>query len=208
LTAFSQGIAYFHAGSDILRSKSLDGNSYNSGDWFNRLDWTYQQNYFGTGLPPEKENARFYPIMRPLLADQRIKPRPQDIAMSRDAFRDLLRIRSSSALFRLSSSADIQQRLRFFNTGPEQNPAVIAAHLNGENLSTAHFKAVMYFINVSKQEQRLVIPEQQGRHFQLHPVHLMHGAGDQRIANEAHFVSESGGFILPALSVVCFVELN
>jgi hypothetical protein len=37
--------------------------------------------------------------------------------MSRDAFRDLLRIRSSSALFRLSSSADIQQRLRFFNTG-------------------------------------------------------------------------------------------
>lgn len=208
LTAFSQGIAYFHAGSDILRSKSLDGNSYNSGDWFNRLDWTYQQNYFGTGLPPEKDNARFYPIMRPLLSDPRIKPRPQDIAMSRDAFRDLLRIRSSSGLFRLTSSTEIQRRLRFFNTGQGQNPAVIAAHLNGENLEAANFRAVMYFINVSKQEQRLVIPEQQGRHFQLHPVHLMHGAGDQRIASEAHFVSESGGFILPALSVVCFVELN
>ncbi|WP_212680331.1 alpha-1,6-glucosidase domain-containing protein [Undibacterium rivi] len=208
LTAFSQGIAYFHAGSDLLRSKSLDGNSYNSGDWFNRLDWTYQQNYFGTGLPPEKDNARFYTIMGPLLTDQRIKPRAQDIAMSRDAFRDLLRIRSSSALFRLSSSEEIQQRLRFFNTGPEQNPAVIAAHLNGENLSAAHFKAVMYFINVSKQEQRLVIPEQQGRHFQLHPVHLMHGAGDQRIASQAQFISESGSFILPALSVVCFVEVN
>ncbi|RYF04574.1 MAG: DUF3372 domain-containing protein [Oxalobacteraceae bacterium] len=34
LVAFSQGIAYFHAGQDILRSKSLDRNSYDSGDWF------------------------------------------------------------------------------------------------------------------------------------------------------------------------------
>lgn len=208
LTAFSQGIAYFHAGSDILRSKSLDGNSYNSGDWFNRLDWTYQQNYFGSGLPYKKEHARFYPIMRQLLSDPQIKPRRQDIAMSRDAFRDLLRIRSSSALFRLPNSAEIQQRLRFFNTGPEQNPAVIAAHLNGENLEAANFKAVMYFINASNQEQSLLIPEQQGHHLQLHPVHLMPGAGDQRIASEARFMRESGSFILPARSVVCFVEAN
>ena len=39
IAAFSQGIAYFHAGQDILRSKSMDRNSYDSGDWFNRLDW-------------------------------------------------------------------------------------------------------------------------------------------------------------------------
>ena len=39
--AFSQGIAYFHAGIDVLRSKSLDRNSFDSGDWFNRIDWTY-----------------------------------------------------------------------------------------------------------------------------------------------------------------------
>ena len=31
LVAFSQGIAFFHAGDDILRSKSLDRDSYNSG---------------------------------------------------------------------------------------------------------------------------------------------------------------------------------
>jgi pullulanase len=37
---FSQGIAYFHAGVEMLRSKSMDRNSYDSGDWFNRLDWT------------------------------------------------------------------------------------------------------------------------------------------------------------------------
>ena len=32
LVAFGQGIAFFHAGCDILRSKSLDRDSYNSGE--------------------------------------------------------------------------------------------------------------------------------------------------------------------------------
>ena len=57
LNAFSQGIAYFHAGMELLRSKSMDRNSFDSGDWFNRLDWTGQDNYFGTGLPPAPDNA-------------------------------------------------------------------------------------------------------------------------------------------------------
>ena len=51
LNAFSQGIAYFHAGMELLRSKSMDRNSYDSGDWFNRVDWTLQDNFFGSGLP-------------------------------------------------------------------------------------------------------------------------------------------------------------
>lgn len=33
LIAVSQGIAFFHAGDEMLRSKSLDRDSYNSGDW-------------------------------------------------------------------------------------------------------------------------------------------------------------------------------
>lgn len=31
-----QGIPFFHAGDEMFRSKSLDRDSYNSGDWFNR----------------------------------------------------------------------------------------------------------------------------------------------------------------------------
>jgi pullulanase len=52
-----QGIPFFHAGDDTLRSKSLDRDSYNSGDWFNRLDFTYETNNFGVGLPPEEKNG-------------------------------------------------------------------------------------------------------------------------------------------------------
>src|SRR5690606_2662869 len=46
---YAQGVPFMQAGSDIMRSKSMDRNSYNSGDWFNRLDWTYQTNNFGVG---------------------------------------------------------------------------------------------------------------------------------------------------------------
>ncbi|XP_039024711.1 pullulanase 1, chloroplastic-like [Hibiscus syriacus] len=36
IIALTQGIQFFHAGDEMLRSKSLDRDSYNSGDWFNR----------------------------------------------------------------------------------------------------------------------------------------------------------------------------
>ena len=44
--AVSQGVAFFHAGDDLLRSKSLDRDSYNSGDWFNKLLWDGSSNNF------------------------------------------------------------------------------------------------------------------------------------------------------------------
>ncbi len=51
--ALSQGPALSLAGSDLLRSKSLDRNSYDSGDWFNAIHWNCQDgNGFGRGLPP------------------------------------------------------------------------------------------------------------------------------------------------------------
>ena len=57
IVALAQGVPFFHAGQDMLRSKSMDRNSYDSGDWFNRLDFTYGSNNFGVGLPPAADNA-------------------------------------------------------------------------------------------------------------------------------------------------------
>ena len=107
--AFSQGVAYFHAGIDMLRSKSLDRNSFDSGDWFNRLDWSYQDNYFGTGLPPRTDNGKDWDADAAAAGRRRRSSRrPRDIAFMRDGFRDLLRIRASSPLFRLRSAQDIR----------------------------------------------------------------------------------------------------
>jgi pullulanase/glycogen debranching enzyme len=206
INAFSQGVAYFHAGFDILRSKSLDRNSFESGDWFNRLDWSYQDNYFGTGLPPAADNGKDYALLKPVLRNENIKPAPADIAYARDAFRDLLAIRSSSTLFRLRSAADIKQRLRFFNTGPSQVPTVVAARIDGKGYAGARFKTVAYLINVDKTEQRVTATEERNRRYQLHPVHTGMAAADKRVAAEAKYDKLSGTFTIPARSAVVFVE--
>lgn len=201
IDAFSQGVAYFHAGVDILRSKSLDRNSFNSGDWFNRIDWRCQDNYFGTGLPPQGDNGRDWPLFKPLLANAAIKPAPADIAFARDAFRDLLRIRASSTLFRMRTAEDIRQRLRFFNTGPRQEPTVIAAHLDGRGYAGARFEGISYLINVDKVTHVVIDPQARGKRMRLHPTH----AADKR-AVEARFDSATGAFTIPPRTAAVFVE--
>jgi pullulanase len=201
INAFSQGVAYFHAGIDTLRSKSLDRNSFNSGDWFNRIDWSYQDNYFGSGLPPSADNGKDYALIGPLLANQAIKPTPTDIAFARDVFRDLLAIRASSTLFRLRSAADIEQRLRFYNTGPNQEPTVIAARLDGRGYAGAGFAQIVYFINVDKVAHRLVIDDERGQHWRAHPAQN----ADRRLL-EARYDGERGSFDIPARSAVVFVQ--
>jgi pullulanase-type alpha-1,6-glucosidase len=204
-TAFSQGMAYFHAGVDVLRSKSMDRDSFDSGDWFNRLDWTCTDNHFGSGLPPEKVNAASWPLIAPRLADARLKPAPADIAFARDAFRDLLRIRASSRLFRLDSAEAVQQRLQMHNTGPDQNPVLFAGELDGAGLAGAGFRRVMYLVNVDKLPQALALDLARGRPWVLHPVHRAAQAADRRAATEATFDAGSGRFSVPARTAVVYV---
>ena len=70
-TALGQSPSFWHAGADLLRSKSLDRNSFDSGDWFNTLDWTGADNGFGHGLPPKADNEAKWPFQQPLLARRR-----------------------------------------------------------------------------------------------------------------------------------------
>jgi pullulanase/glycogen debranching enzyme len=203
--AFAQGIAYYHAGIDVLRSKSLDRNSFNSGDWFNRLDWSYRDNYFGTGLPPADDNGKDYALIKPLLANAAFRPQPSDIAFARDAFRDLLAIRASSTLFRLPSAVEIKRRLRFFNTGSAQVPTVVAAHLDGQGYPGANFAGIRYFINVDKVGHTVTDRQAAGKTMRLHPVFLSPKVADKR-ATQASFDQATGAFSIPPRTAVVFVE--
>jgi pullulanase len=209
INMFSQGIAYFHAGIDTLRSKSMDGNSYDSGDWFNRLDWNFKENYFATGLPPKRDNEKNYALIKARLNNALIKPDASNIAFSREAFIDLLRIRASSSLFRLASASDIKQRLTFYNTGPKQNPVVLAGHLAGvineKKYPGAGFQEIIYFLNVDKKLQTLKIPEESGKSYSLHPIHENLNAADPRPAKLAKYQAADGSFSIPARSAVVFV---
>ena len=205
INAFSQGVAYYHAGIDTLRSKSLDKNSFNAGDWFNRIDWSYQDNYFGTGLPQSDDNGKDWPLLKPYLARAAaIKPQPSDIAFARDAFRDLLAIRASSTLFRMRSTEDIVQRLRFFNTGPQQEPTVLAAWIDGKGYPGAHFAGLGYLVNVDKVAHTVTDEALRGKRLVLHPVHRAPNAADKRAA-QATFENASGSFTVPPRTAVVFV---
>ncbi len=202
--SFSQGIAYHHAGMEVLRSKSLDRNSYDSGDWFNRLDWTYTDNGFGAGLPPSRDNGKDWALLKPVLADASIKPRPEEIVWMRDAFNDLLRIRAGSSLFRMRTADDVRARLTFRNVGPDQNPVVIAAHLDGAGYAGAGFREILYAINVSPEVQTLVLPEETRKAYVLHPVQRAADAADTR-PREARYEPASGGFTIPSRTAVVYV---
>jgi pullulanase-type alpha-1,6-glucosidase len=202
---YSQGIPFFQAGTDLLRSKSLDRNSYNSGDWFNRLDWTYQTNNFGVGLPPAGDNSGEWNRMRPFLADPTIAPAPENIVASAQRFQDMLRVRYSSPLFRLTTGADVQERVYFYNVGLEQIGGLIVMHLSdevGADLDPNHKHVLVIFNTTNDTLSGYMDDALVGLGtWELHPI-LANGADD--LMKEASY-DEANGFSIPRYSAAVFV---
>lgn len=204
IVMFSQGVPFFQAGDDLLRSKSLDRNSYNSGDWFNRLDFTYQSNNWGIGLPPAADNQSMWPTMQTLLANPDLAPTPDDIAFARDTFRELLQIRMSSPLFRLQTAAQVQERLQFHNGGPEQIPGLIVMSLSdvtGEDIDP-NFDMVVVVFNATPAEMSFVETAVANLPFTLHPIQQSSVDG---AVQTAAFEAASGTFTVPAWTTAVFV---
>ena len=206
LVALSQGVAYWHAGQEILRSKSMDLNSYDSGDWFNRLDWSLQDNGFGAGLPPGQDSRPYWPLMRERLSQPQIKPTAEVIAWSKAAHLDLLRLRATTPLLRLPDAQAIRERLSFPNAGPGQDPSVIVAHLDGRGWPGSPHRAVLLVLNAAAQPAQVKMPTLAQQAFELHPVHRDTRAGDRRIAEQARWLAADGQVSVPPRSAVVFVQ--
>ncbi len=200
----SQGVPFFHAGDDILRSKSLDGNSYNSGDWYNALDWTYQSNNWGIGLPPSWTRGDNWGIYQPLLTNPNLTVGEEDILAANAHFREMLQIRFSSPLFRLQTADEIMTRLRFDNTGPDQIPGLIVMALNdsdAENLDP-NYGFIMVFFNATPDEITFTREDLISYPFELHPVQA---ASSDPIVQGAAFDVDTGVFTIPARTTAVFV---
>uniref|UniRef100_A0A383WMX3 pullulanase n=1 Tax=Tetradesmus obliquus TaxID=3088 RepID=A0A383WMX3_TETOB len=175
LLVLSQGVPFIHAGDDLLRSKSLDRDSYNSGDWFNRIDWTGQHNNFGIGLPPASKNQQAWEFKRPLLtAADRYRPSPAIIARQAAYFKALLRVRYSSPLFRMPTGEHIRQQLRFHNTGPQQVPGVIVMQLHSSwqpdhGSWDPQYKQALVVFNARPEPYEAEFPEG-AEWYKLHPA--------------------------------------
>jgi pullulanase len=202
LVALSQGIPFFHAGMELLRSKSLDRNSFNSGDWFNRLDFGARSNNWGAGLPPGAENERNWAIHRSLLADPALRPGEAQIKGCAAHFLEVLRIRRSSRLFRLRSGDEVAAHLRFHNTGPHQLPGLLVWSLEDAegSVDPAH-RLIVVLLNASGAPGAITLKELAGAPLALHPVQA--DSADP-LVRAVRFDAATGGFRVPGRTTAVF----
>ncbi|MBM7169374.1 pullulanase-type alpha-1,6-glucosidase [Streptomyces sp. G44] len=196
--ALSQGPALSQAGTDRLRSKSLDRNSYDSGDWFNALHWDCRDgNGFGRGLPPAADNKPKWPYAKPLLPSVRVGC--ADIEAASAAYRDLLRIRTTEPAFGRRTTDDVQRTLSFPLSGPEETPGVITLSATGGGGRGG--RDIIVVFNATPHTQRQRIGALAGQPYALHPVQAR---GGDSIVKTASYERASGIFTVPGRTVAVY----
>ncbi|GEB95080.1 pullulanase-type alpha-1,6-glucosidase [Microbacterium lacticum] len=201
----SQTPSFWHAGTELLRSKSLDRNSYNSGDWFNRIDWTGQESTFGSGLPPAADNQEKWAVMQPLLADPALKPGPADMAAAEASALDLLRVRGEVPLLRLGSADRIEQKVSFPNSGAGATPGVITMLVDdtvGADVDPDLAGALVVF-NASPEATTQTVPALSGRSFTLTSAQAN---GSDAVVKTTTWDAATGTVTVPARSVAVLTE--
>ena len=202
----AQSPAFWSAGTELLRSKSLDRDSYNSGDWFNAIDFTGQSNGFGRGLPPASRNEGSWGIQGPLLQDDWLRPSPEEIAAACSQALDLLRLRASTPLFALGSARLIQDKLSFPGSGFGAPAGVIAMLIDdtrGGCDVDPELDAVLVVFNASGQTLTQPLPELAGRDFRLCPIQT---EGADEVVRRTGFDRASGTISVPARTVAVLVQ--
>ena len=216
LVGLAQGIPFFHAGDDILRSKSFDKNSFNSGDWFNKLDWTcdwfnkldwtYQTNNYAVGLPQAGDNQ----------GDWATWPR---FWSTRRSSQDSLRFMRLISISRISSESanpvlsfgcrpgdEVKQRVKFYNTGTAQQPAFIVMAISdklGRRLDR-NVKSIVVLFNVDKTAKTITLSDYAGIPLELHPV-LRNSIADL-VVKQSQYHASTGTFTIPSRTTAVFLE--
>nr|WP_312870088.1 pullulanase-type alpha-1,6-glucosidase [Streptomyces himalayensis] len=188
----SQGPALSQAGSDVLRSKSLDRNSYDSGDWFNAIHWDCADgNGFGRGLPPAADNKSKWPYAQPLLTTSTLTVGCAQINGASAAYQDLLKIRATEDVFGLSTAGEVQSKLSFPLSGKDETPGVVTMRLGD----------LVVVFNATPERQSQRIGALAGTEYALHPVQA---AGSDDVVKNAAYETGSGTFTVPGRTVAVF----
>ena len=217
LVELGEGVPFFAAGDDLLRSKDMDQNSYDSGDWFSKIDWTGQGNNWGVGLPIASQNQSQWPIEQPLLANLALKPTPAEIQSTTAAFQEFLRIRESSGLFRMATFDQIEHNLHFLNTGTTQIPGLIVMDLQSpdrpgssedrssrqDDRSVGAFEHIVVLFNGTNQAQTFTSPSLVGQPLRLHPVQRN---STDPVVRTTTFDRNTGATTVPALTTAVLVS--
>lgn len=205
--ALSQSPSFWASGTEMLRSKSLDRDSYNSGDYYNAIDWTMHDNGFGHGLPVKSKNGAAWDHMRPLLENPDLKPSPEQIDTSSEIAMDFLRVRSSSRLFTLGSADLIRSKVTFPNSGEGAVDGTIVMLINdeagaGSDVDAALDGALVVF-NATDKTMTTAVDGLAGRVFKLHEAQAN---GSDAVVKDASFDAKTGSVTVPARTVAVFTQ--
>lgn len=216
IVLMSQGIPFLQVGGDFLRSKSMDRNTYDSGDWFNYVDFTFQTNNWHVGLPLAQDNEGRWEEMTSFIFSPERAASMNEIEYAKEVFQELLQIRSSSPLFKLTSADDIKQRVGFHNLGERQQQNLIVMSIDDgvtpdsdvalDDLDT-NYDAIMVVINSGYEEKSIDVRTAAG--FELHPILSSSIDSTVRGASFADSSSDDvtqGTFTVPALTLAVFVK--
>ncbi|GHB04432.1 1,4-alpha-glucan branching enzyme [Streptomyces termitum] len=188
----SQGPSLSQAGTDLLRSKSLDRNSFDSGDWYNSIQWDCRAgNGFGRGLPPAADNTSKWGYGKPLLTHPNLTVGCAEIDGSSAAFRDLQKIRTTEPVFSLATAGQVQNALSFPLSGKDETPGVITMRLGD----------LVVVLNATPTAQGQTVAGLAGKGYALHPVQAK---GSDAVVKSAAYDAGSGTFTVPARTVAVF----
>lgn len=204
-----QGIPFTDIGSELLRSKSFERDSFDSGDWYNKVDYTLEDNNFNKGYPRSDKDGANYSLIEKVLKPE-MKPTKADMQQMVSYFEELTRLRKDNPLLTLGKGEEVMKRVDFRNVGPDQVPGLIVMTIDdgisaGADMDSANDAAVV-IINATPatqtvgnfkdgEDQAITLDG-----FQLSAAH----SSVNSIAGDASF--SSGEFTVPAWSAAVFVK--
>uniref|UniRef100_UPI001444BC35 alpha-1,6-glucosidase domain-containing protein n=1 Tax=Ningiella ruwaisensis TaxID=2364274 RepID=UPI001444BC35 len=216
LPLMSQGIPFLQIGGDFLRSKSMDRNTYDAGDWFTYTDFTLATNNWNVGLPLAEDNqGRWEEIAQFMYSPERAATMT-DIEFAAEVFQEFLSIRSDSPLFRLTTADAIKARVGFHNLGDRQQQGLIVMSLDDGIVEGAEeqpadldpqYDAVVVVMNSGYEEKSIEVATAAG--FELHTIHAnsvdptVRGAS---FSDTSEGEEIKGTFTVPALTMAVFVK--
>jgi len=207
IVLLSQGIPFLQMGGDFLRSKSLDRNTYDAGDWYNLVDFTFELNNWNKGLPLDKGGRSDDDLVN-LASSSSSTVAMTDILFASNVFNEFLSIRSNSPLFRLTTASDIINRVGFHNIGKNQTQGLIVMSIDDGTTLTdidPNYDAVVVVVNGSNTEQSHTIAS--ASDFILHP--LLAASVDGTVASAIFEQgTDEGSFTVPPLTTAVFVKVQ
>jgi len=170
------------------------------------VDFSLDSHLWAKGLPPAWDNEARWDDIRALFRDASVDVRREHMELSHQLFREQLRIRYSSPLFRLRTAEQIHKRLAFHNIGPDQKPGIIVMTISdgtcaGEPLDP-NYDGILVIFNADNQSREVTLGLEgvSWEGLELHPVQQQ--GADPVVRQTEH---EDGSFQIPALTAAVFV---